>query len=313
MKDFLFRRLISCFKATAISQVDLTNQVAIVTGGGRGLGQAYAINLSAAGASVAVFDRSPEQLEEIVSQIEGAGGKAIALPVDVTDRTAVAGGVKKVEEQLGPVDLLVNNAGVMLPLGPIWVIDPDDWWRNMEINLRGALLCTRYILESMIARKRGRIINVATEAALEGIAHFSPYVVSKTALIRFSENLALETKQHGVSVFAICPGTVRTAMTDVRFSADAQKWIPWCRELFEKGRDLPPEMAVNLVLRLASGEYDELSGRYMQATDDLNRMKKRIHELREMNLYALRLTRLSKWTRLKWTITRMRRYRPDKP
>ncbi|NMF63713.1 SDR family NAD(P)-dependent oxidoreductase [Brasilonema octagenarum] len=272
--------------------VDVTNQVAIITGGGRGLGQAYAIALAAAGASVAVIARSADQLEETVSYITKAGGRAIALTVDVTDQAAVEKVVSQIEDQLGPVDLLINNAGVLSPLGPVWEIDPQEWWRNMEVNLHGPLLCTRYVLPSMIAQRRGRIINIASEAALVGCAYLSPYVVSKTALIRFSENLALETKQYGVSVFAICPGAVRTQMIDVAFSAEGQKWIPWSSKIFEKGLDVPPELAVDLVLRLASGKYDELSGQYMQVSDDLNERQKWSRELREKSLYALRLNRL---------------------
>jgi NAD(P)-dependent dehydrogenase (short-subunit alcohol dehydrogenase family)/Flp pilus assembly protein TadD len=272
--------------------VNLTNQVAVITGGGRGLGQAYAIALAAAGASVAVIARSADQLEETVSYITKAGGRAIALPLDVTDQTAVEQVARQIEEQLGPAQILINNAGVLPPLGPVWEIDPQEWWQNMEVNLRGPLLCTRYILPNMIARRRGRIINIASEAALVGGAYLSPYVVSKTALIRFSENLALETRQYGVSVFAICPGAVRTQMIDVAFSAEGQKWIPWSSKIFENGQDVPPELAVELVLGLASGKYDELSGQYMQVTDDVNEMQKRSQELREKNLYALRLNRL---------------------
>jgi NAD(P)-dependent dehydrogenase (short-subunit alcohol dehydrogenase family)/Tfp pilus assembly protein PilF/glycosyltransferase involved in cell wall biosynthesis len=252
------------------------------------------MELASVGAAVAVIARSAEQLEETVSKIEMAGGNAIAFSADVTDRLAVESVIQQIETDLGPVDLLINNAGALPPLGPLWEIDPDDWWRTMEINVRGAMLCARYVLPGMIARKRGRIINVASEAALGGLAYLSPYVASKTALIRLSETLALEAAPHGVSIFAICPGAVRTAMTDVRVSAEAQKWIPWCNEIFEKGQDVPPALAVKLVLRLASGQYDILSGRYMQVTDNLDEMRQRCREVRGKSLYTLRLPRLSR-------------------
>ena len=273
--------------------VDLSNQVAVVTGGSRGLGQIYAIGLAAAGASVAVIARSADSLQETVEYIAETKGQATAFIADVTDRTAVEKVARQIEKQLGPVDLLINNAGILPPLGPIWEIDPEVWWRNIEVNLRGPLLLTRSILPAMIARRQGRIINIASEVGLEGKAYLSPYVVSKTALIRFSENVALETEKYGVCVFAICPGAVQTNMTDVRFSTEGQKWIPWCQEIFEKGLNVPSELAMKMILQLASGKYDELSGRFIQVRDDLSQMQQRCQEIKENNLYELRLHRLN--------------------
>ncbi|MBD2079349.1 SDR family oxidoreductase [Leptolyngbya sp. FACHB-17] len=137
------------------------------------------------------------------------------------------------------------------------------------------------------------MINIASEASLEGKAYLSPYVVSKTALIRLSENMALETKEYDVCVFAMCPGAVRTNMTDARFSAEGQKWVSWCQNIFEKGLDVSPDLAMRLVLQLASGKYDELSGRYIQVRDDLTKMRQRCQEIKENSLYQLRLHRLN--------------------
>ena len=279
-------------KASPMNFVDLTNQTAIVTGASRGLGQAYAIALAAAGASVAAVARSAEQLEETVTKIQMAGGKAMAYSLDVTDRFALEQVFQQIEYQQGPIDLLVNNAGVLPPLGPVWEIDPDDWWRTMEVNMRGALLCTRFVVPGMIARKCGRIINVASEAGLKGRAYLSPYGVSKTAVIRFSESLAMELAPHGVKVFAICPGAVRTEMSNVAFSVEGQKWLPWFSKIFETGQDVSPEEAVKLVLRLASGKYDVLSGRYMQVKDNLDAMYQSRQEIQTKGLYSLCLKRL---------------------
>ena len=112
------------------------------------------------------------------------------------------------------MDLLVNNAGLAGPIGPTWETDPDDWWRCLEVNLRGPMLCSRAVLPGMIARGGGRIVNVASGAGTFAIPYLGAYVTSKTALIRFTEILALEAGQHGVKVFAIEPGTVRTAMAE---------------------------------------------------------------------------------------------------
>jgi NAD(P)-dependent dehydrogenase (short-subunit alcohol dehydrogenase family) len=207
---------------------ELIGQVAIVTGGGRGLGQVIAQTLAQAGAVVAVAARSTAQLGETVALIEQQGGRALSFEVDVTDQGTVQQMVAEVEQTLGAVDLLVNNAGVITPLGPIWEVDAEAWWHCLDVNLRGSFLCTRAVLPSMIARRRGRILNMSSVAGLEAIAYCSAYVTSKTALIRFTENVAVETQEYGLSAFAIEPGTVRTAMTEYLYSSEAgRKWIPW--------------------------------------------------------------------------------------
>jgi NAD(P)-dependent dehydrogenase (short-subunit alcohol dehydrogenase family) len=271
--------------------IDLSDQIAIVTGGGRGLGRVYAEALARAGAAVAVVARSADQLAETVTLIEGAGGQASAHPADVTDRLAVEQLVDTVEQQLGAVDLLVNNAGIAGPgNGPIWEADVDGWWRCMDVNLRGPFLCARSVLPSMIARRRGRIINVSSGAGLHPMRNMSPYVVSKTALIRLTENLAVETEEYGISVFAIHPGTVRTPMWETALvSPDAMRWMPWARNIFEKERDNPPELAAQLVLLLASGEADALSGCFISIHDDVAQMVSRADEIKANELHTLRL------------------------
>jgi NAD(P)-dependent dehydrogenase (short-subunit alcohol dehydrogenase family) len=277
-------------------QIDLSGQVAIVTGGGRGLGRAFAQALAKAGAAVAAIARSEDQLRETVQLIKGAGGHAIALTADVTDQQAVERVVAETERQLGPVDLLVNNAGRWQLLGEVWELDPEQWWREIEVNLRGPFLCARAVLPGMVARRRGRIINLASIAGLRGPAYASAYCISKTAVIRFSENLAAETVEHGVSVFAIHPGTLRTPMNLYWLeSGIAALPVPmaqrfeWIYKFFEEGRDTPMEQPVQLVLFLASGRADALSGRYISVDDDLAEMVQRAEEIRRDELYTLRL------------------------
>jgi len=126
--------------------VDVRGQVALVTGGGRGVGRAIAEDLAGAGAAVAVTARSADQLAEKVRRVEAAGGRAVATPGDVTDRAAVEGAVAMAERALGPIGLLVNNAGTAAALGPFWETDPDVWWRDAEVHVRGAVLCARAVL-----------------------------------------------------------------------------------------------------------------------------------------------------------------------
>jgi NAD(P)-dependent dehydrogenase (short-subunit alcohol dehydrogenase family) len=271
----------------------LRGQVVLVTGGGRGLGRAYAEALAAARAQVVVVARSRDQLDETVASITANGGQALAIPADVTDPHAVMQVVATVEQQLGPIDLLINNAAIVSPLGPLWELDPDEWWRSMDINVRGILLCTRAVLPGMIARRRGRIINVASGAGTGAIAYGSAYVTSKTAVIRLTETVALETKPYGVQLFAIDPGTVRTAMTEYLVESPAgQRWAPWFRTVFEDGQDVPAAYAVQLIRRVAAGEADQLSGRFISVHDDLDRLLQRVEEIGEKELYTLRITRL---------------------
>jgi NAD(P)-dependent dehydrogenase (short-subunit alcohol dehydrogenase family) len=279
-------------KNATSTTADLTGLVALVTGGGRGLGQRFAQALAAAGAAVAVSARTEAELAETVEGIERGGGRAAAVTADVTDRRAVERTVAAVERRLGPIDVLVNNAGRFQALGPLWEVDPDNWWREQEVNLRGPLLCTRAVLPGMLARGRGRIINVASGAGALTRPGASAYSVSKTALLRLTDTLARELDGRAVTVFAIHPGTVRTPMNDhvLQAHADALKqWAPWFRKVFVEGRDDPPEPAARLVVALASGRADALSGRFITVRDDLDDLIARADAIARDDLHVLRL------------------------
>ena len=272
---------------------ELRGQIAIVTGAGRGLGRAMTLALARAGAHVGAVARSEEQLVETVRGVREEGGKAVAVVADVSDAASVKRMGLEVERTLGPVDLLVNNAATMGPLGPTWEVDAAEWWHALEVNLRGPYLSSRALLPGMIARRRGRIINVSTSAATVAVVHMGTYVIAKTALIRFTEILAAELKDSGVTVFAIDPGTVRTAMSEyVLESEEGRKWLPWFRKLFDKGRDVPPEKAAQLVVQLAAGQADALSGRFLSLSDDLEKLLGQLEEVKRGDLYALRVRKL---------------------
>lgn len=265
--------------------IDLSGQSAVVTGGGRGLGRVFAQTLAAAGASVAVIARSAEELSETVALI---GGNTRAFPVDVTDASALCATFA----EIGRVDILINNAGVIGPIGPFWEADFDDWWRTMDINLRGALLCTRAVLPEMIDRRSGRIINLVTGAVPS--AYLSPYMTSKTALVRATECIAAEAKPHGVALFSVAPGTVKTDMSMHSVnSADGQKWIPWLRRIFDEHLDLPPDRPSRLILELVSGKADALSGLYLTPFDDLDAILQNLAEVDTQKLHSLRVRPLA--------------------
>jgi 3-oxoacyl-[acyl-carrier protein] reductase len=247
--------------------------VALVTGGGRGIGAGIARELAAAGMKVAVSARTPEQVEAVSREIDGLG-----VVADMSSRESVEAMVEQVERELGPIDLLVANAGIGGPGGVTWEVDPADWWQVFEVNVLGVHLSCRAVIPGMIDRGAGRIVITASGAAYLPGPRVTAYPASKAAVNRYAETLANELEPHGIPVFPISPGLVKTAMTEGIFPEDA----PWT----------PPELAPRLVRVLASGRADELSGRYLHAEhDDIEELIRRADEVVENDLNAIRLQR----------------------
>lgn len=250
---------------------DLTGQVALVTGGGRGIGRNTAIELAGAGMKVAVSARSKDEIQDVASEVGG-----VAIQCDVSDRAQVEAMVAETAEKLGPVDLLVANAGMAPDEDTAWEMEPSDWWRTFEVNVLGVYLCNRAVIPGMLERGRGRIVNVASGAAYLPGSSGTSYGASKAAVHRFSETLANQLEGR-IPVFSISPGLVRTSLTD-EFGDNA----PWT----------PPELAPQLVRALASGQLDALSGRYLHAEhDDVDDLARRADEIVENDLNAIRLRR----------------------
>jgi NAD(P)-dependent dehydrogenase (short-subunit alcohol dehydrogenase family) len=254
----------------------LAGQVAIVTGAGRGFGRAIAARLAAEGAAVALTARSAGQLEAVLAEIEGAGGSALAVPADVTKHDEVARVVRRTRERFGAPTLLVSNAGVPDPFGPLWAVDPERWWRAQEVHLRAPLLFLREVLPSMIAARAGRVILVSAIGSYLVAPNLSAYCVGKAAQVRLAQLAAAETREHGVSVFAIDPGFVFTALAEQTMnSPDAQKWLPDMVGRLRARKDMPNgdrdlARCAQRCVDLASGRYDALSGNYMELDDDLD-------------------------------------------
>ena len=258
-------------------------RVALVTGGGRGLGEAITGRLAADGWQVAVAARSADQLRRVA-----ADTGALPVALDVTDAGAVRAAVAHVEAELGTVELLVNNAGLAGETGPTWEQGEAAWWHVFEVNVLGAFLCTRAVLPGMLERGSGRIVNLASNAAFYAMdasydgPFLSAYMSSKAAVVRLTDALAAELRGTGVAVFAISPGMVKTAMTEPVFAELWDNPEVWT----------PPERTADLVAFIASGALDPLSGRYIHAvTDDWESMPERVEEIRAADLNALRLTR----------------------
>jgi NAD(P)-dependent dehydrogenase (short-subunit alcohol dehydrogenase family) len=262
------------------ASIDLTGQRAFVTGGGRGIGRAIAVALAERGAAVTVIARSLSELEETEAIIRSTGGEGVAHAADVLDPAAL----EQAFAAAGEVDLLVNSAGVTGPVGPLPETEESDWWRTLEVNLLGVMRCCRRALPGMIARGSGRIINIGSNAAFlslsPDIPQASAYSVSKAALIRFGETLAMDVGEAGVSVFTLSPGLVHTRMTQPLYEKGVFPDEAWT----------PMEQSAAFCLQLASGRGDALSGRYLHAReDDLDALLAEAEAIRSEDRKVLRL------------------------
>jgi NAD(P)-dependent dehydrogenase (short-subunit alcohol dehydrogenase family) len=254
----------------------LAGQVALVTGAGRGFGRAIATRLAAEGAAVALAARSIDQLVDVAAAIKNAGGRAYPVTCDVTSPTSIAAALAEVQAGLGPIDLLISNAGVPGPFGPLWEVDPDEWWRAQEIHIRAPFLLMQGVLPGMLARGRGRVICVSAKAARMVAPHLSAYCTGKIAQNRLVAEAAAELAGTGVCAFAIDPGFVPTQLArDTMEDAAAQKYLGGMVNRLKERFDDPAAQddlarCAQRCCDLASGRYDALSGGYYELPDDLD-------------------------------------------
>ena len=251
--------------------MQLQERVALVTGGAQGIGAAIAQRFAAEGAAIAIADLQPA--DELIERIQSRGGRVLHVHLDVTDPEQVAQGFAEAERQLGPIDILVNNAAIGTPVALIEDADPVEWERTLRINLVGAMLCLRAAARSMRPRKRGVIVNIASNVARRGLPNRSAYVASKWGLLGLTQTAALELVDAGIRVNAVCPGPVETPHLDEVMRGHARAEGRTVAEVAEEWRTGAPmkrfieldEIAA-VALFLASDSSSAMTGQALNVT-----------------------------------------------
>ena len=244
----------------------LQNRVAIITGGGRGLGRSVALAFGKEGAKVVVAARTREEIEHVAEELRSLRKDAIAIPADVSSEDQVNQMVRKALEAYGTIDILVNNAGARGPIAPIHEIPLAEWEQTLRVNLTAAFLCTKAVIPVMIKKKEGKIINVAT--TMTPRPNLTPYMVAKAGLIHLTKQLSRELKDYNIQVNAIHPGVMDTQMQEEIRKAGAKAiGTDMFERLKEEGILHPPSEPAKLVLFLASRAADGITGEYLSFDD----------------------------------------------
>jgi NAD(P)-dependent dehydrogenase (short-subunit alcohol dehydrogenase family) len=249
----------------------LDNRVALITGGGRGIGAGIAAAFVGEGARVFLVARTGGELERVAAELTAAGGRVAWRAADVSDAEALAAAVAHCEGELGPVDVLVNAAGIYGPIGLTWETDAAEWSRAVEVNLLGTLHACRAVIPGMVERGAGRIITFSGGGATAPLPRFSAYAATKAAVVRLTETLAQELAPYGVLVNAVAPGAIDTTLQDAVLEAGerAGELHERMRRLRETGEGATPlDVPVALAVFLASSSANGLSGKLISAPHD---------------------------------------------
>ncbi|KWX20171.1 2-deoxy-D-gluconate 3-dehydrogenase [Mycolicibacterium wolinskyi] len=236
---------------------DLTGKVAIVTGAGRGLGRAMAHGLARTGAAVTVAARTASELDSFVDEVKAAGGQALACPTDITDEASVERMVDATVETFGRIDVLVNNSGIVAST-PLIDQSADEWDRVVATNLRGTFLATKAAGRHLVAQGSGKVVNIASNFALQGVANHAAYSASKAGVIAFTRSMAIEWSRHNIQVNALAPGYFATPL-NAEMRADADTLAKVVRAIPARRMGEPDELTSWLLL-LASSASDFMTG-----------------------------------------------------
>jgi NAD(P)-dependent dehydrogenase (short-subunit alcohol dehydrogenase family) len=270
--------------------METSRSVALVTGGGRGLGRAIAERLAGEGWAVGVLARTEAEVEATAGAIRDAGGTARALVADVLDPDGLARALRRFEEWAGRLDTLVCAAGRLGAVGPMATVDPDAWWLDLESAVRGAQRTIRAALPMLRRSDRATISVLVGPGHNAELAFASGYAAGQAALVRLVESLARELRPEGVTVFAVNPGLVPTSLVRrLLDDPEARRWLPQFTEAFAEGKEVGPEVVAEMVAWLADRRPDELSGRVVAAPLSPTVLETRLARIDAENLNVLRL------------------------
>jgi len=258
--------------------MQLDGRVAIVTGGGIGIGRAIALALAKEGADVVVAARTERALKQVAKEIEGLGRRSLAVVTDLLQPEQPVAIVEKTLAKFGKIDILVNNAGAEGPISNVAEMDLKGWNDLLAVNLTGAMLCSRYVLEkSMIPRKSGVIINISSAAGRKGLPTRSAYSSSKFAIIGFTQSLAAEVGRYGIRVNAIAPGAVEGERIERVFNIAAKNMGISYEQVVANsnarsalGRMVKPEEVADLAVFLASEQSSAITGQTINIDAGVN-------------------------------------------
>lgn len=242
---------------TAKSLFDLTGKVAVVTGGGSGLGQGMALALARAGADIALVGRRAEKLEETAESVRELGRRALVAAGDVTQEADVRRIAASVEEELGPIDILLNAAGITV-IKPTTELELEEWQRVVDTNMTGTFLCTKVIGARMLERQRGKVINIASLTSHVGFPQRAVYGATKGAVSLFTQSVSVEWAERGVQVNAIAPGFFRTPLNSHLF--DQPSWAQALQDRIPMGRPGTADDLAGMAIFLASAASDYVTG-----------------------------------------------------
>ncbi len=272
--------------------MELDGRTAIVTGSGRGIGRAIALEFAREGANVVCCARREKEVAETVAMIEAEGGAGLAVRADVSKEKDVENLAARALERFGRIDVLFNNAASFRALGAVWEVDVDDWWGDVTTNFLGPMLCCRAVLPHMMKRNEGVIINMYGGGAVVPLPGGSGYGCSKAALLRFTDTLAgeLAREGHRILVVAMGPGFVRTETTEYQTTNPlGVKWIPSSKEAIDAGDTRPPEDCAKSSVALLRVLSAEMHGRIFDTGMDFDDVARRAKEIKEKDLRVMRM------------------------
>lgn len=253
----------------------LQGQTVVVTGAGRSIGRIIAVRCAEAGGRLVLVGRAEPDLARTAALVGRAGGEALVFTADVTDAARMAALADHVNGELGGADLLVNAEGRLGAVGPSWDAEPEEWWGDLGVNLRGVFVACRSFLPGMIQRGRGRVVNVVGGGTRRNFPFTSASATGEVAVMRFTENLAAELDVLGAPprVFSLSPRFLRADVTErLERAGKGRHWANRMAERLAQAQDVSPDLVASMVIEIGAGRLDALHGRYLQGGRDPGRL-----------------------------------------